>query len=95
MLTIANLNKVWRPLMAIQYLVVCIFDFIILPILLGWYSIYTKSAYQPWIPLTLQGGGLYHLAMGAVCGVTSWGKSQERIKQVSPAHDPDPDLDAK
>jgi len=33
--------------------------------------------------------------MGAVCGVTSWGKSQERIKQVSPAHDPDPDLDAK
>jgi hypothetical protein len=70
----------WRSLMAMQYLVVCIFDFIIFPILLGWYSIYTHSTYQAWVSLTLQSGGLYHIAMGAICGVTSWAKSQERIK---------------
>jgi hypothetical protein len=80
--------------MATQYLIVCLFDFILFPILLGIYSVYTHSSYQPWIPLTLQGGGLYHLAMGAIVGVTSWAKTAERIQpsRVYPKHDyPDTD----
>lgn len=32
-----------------------------------------------WNPLTLQGGGLYHLAMGAVIGITAWSRGQEKI----------------
>ena len=70
----------WRAAMAWQYLIVCVFDFILFPILLGFYSVYTKSVYIPWIPLTLQGGGLYHLAMGAVVGVTSWSKMKEKLQ---------------
>lgn len=67
--------------MAWSYLAVCIFDFILFPILLGWYSIYTKSLYIAWLPLTLQGGGLYHIAMGAIVTATSWAKTKERITQ--------------
>ncbi len=65
--------------MAWSYLVVCMFDFVLFPILLGWYSIYTKSVYIAWTPLTLQGGSMYHLAMGAIVGVTSWAKTSERL----------------
>jgi hypothetical protein len=31
------------------------------------------------MPLTLQGAGLYHIAMGAVLGVAAYGRSQEKI----------------
>ena len=65
--------------MAWQYMAVCLFDFILAPIFLGIYAFYTKTPYIAWVPLSLQGGGLYHLAMGAVVGVTSYAKSQERV----------------
>ena len=32
-----------------------------------------------WNPLTLQGAGLYHLAMGAILGVAAWSRGQEKI----------------
>jgi hypothetical protein len=32
-----------------------------------------------WVPLTLQGGALYHLAMGAVLGIAVYGRTQEKI----------------
>jgi hypothetical protein len=31
------------------------------------------------MPLTLQGAGLYHIAMGAVLGLAAYGRSQEKI----------------
>jgi hypothetical protein len=32
-----------------------------------------------WTPLTLQGGGLYHIAMGAIIGVSAYGRTQEKL----------------
>jgi len=32
-----------------------------------------------WMPITLQGAGLYHIAMGAVLGLAAYGRSQEKI----------------
>jgi len=32
-----------------------------------------------WIPLTTRGGGLFHMAMMAIIGVTAWGRTQEKI----------------
>jgi len=32
-----------------------------------------------WQPLTLQGAGLFHLAMGAVLGIAAFGRTQEKI----------------
>lgn len=72
----------WRPMMAWQYFVVCLFDFVVFPILNGAACIYT-GAYHEWHPLTLQGGGLYHLAMGGIIGVTSWQRSNEKMTAFS------------
>jgi hypothetical protein len=68
----------WRPAMAWQYLIVCVFDFMIAPIMLGIYSAYTGD-YHSWDPLTIRGGGLYHLSMGAVVGVAVWSRGQEKL----------------
>jgi hypothetical protein len=32
-----------------------------------------------WQPLTLQGAGLFHLAMGAVLGIAAFGRTQEKM----------------
>lgn len=32
-----------------------------------------------WSPLTLQGGGLFHVAFGGILGVAAWTHGQERI----------------
>jgi hypothetical protein len=31
----------------------------------------------------LQGAGLYHLAMGAILGITAWSRGQERIRSMN------------
>jgi hypothetical protein len=69
----------WRPMMAWQYFVICLFDFLIAPVFFAWFSWVTKTNMTQWTPLTLQGGGLYHLSMGAIIGISSYSKSQERI----------------
>lgn len=35
-----------------------------------------------WSPLTLQGGGLFHLSMGAIVGFHVWGRTQEKIRSA-------------
>lgn len=74
-------NK-WRPAMAVQYLVVCIFDFLFFPILSVVYQASFKLVYTPWDPITLRGGGLYHVAMGAIITATAYGRSQEKIAAI-------------
>ncbi len=68
--------------MAVQYLIVCLFDFIIAPVLSWVFAYYANVPYLPWEPLTLKGGSMYHLSMGAVVGVTSWAKTKEKIEAV-------------
>lgn len=71
----------WRPFMAWQYFFVCIFDFILGPI--GHSVMYSlgflPGVYVPWEAITLQGGGLYHISMGAIVGVTAWTRGLEYI----------------
>lgn len=68
----------WRPAMAWQYFIVCLFDFLIAPILMGFYSAYTGE-FHSWDPLTIRGGGLYHIAMGGVVGVAVWSRGKEKM----------------
>ena len=63
------------------YMVTCVMDFIVFPV--AW-NLLQASLGQPitqWNPLTLQGAGLYHMAMGAVVGVTAWQRSREKLAQ--------------
>lgn len=74
------INSKWRPLMAVSYLITCICDFVLFPIL--WSVLQAMSAGQvtsQWNPLTIQGGGLYHIALGAILGIAAYGRSQEKI----------------
>ena len=74
------INSKWRPAMAFIYMITCTTDFVIFPIL--WSVLQTVQGGQvtsQWSPLTLQGAGLYHIAMGAVLGLAAYGRSQEKI----------------
>lgn len=76
-------SRQWRPAMAYSYLVICLFDFLFAPILMGVFAYYTKTTLVMWEPLTLKGGGLYHVSMAAIVGISSFGRTQEKINGVS------------
>ena len=73
-------NKHWRPAMGWLYMTTCAFDFIIFPVLWGLLQASTKGQVTlQWQPLTLQGAGLYHMAMGTVLGVAAYGRTKEKM----------------
>ena len=78
----SNFNTKWRPAMGWLYLAVCAFDFVIFPILWNLaQATYLKNiVFTQWMPLTLQGAGFFHICMGAVLGVTAYGRTQEKIE---------------
>lgn len=77
------MNKKWRPMMGWVYMVTCTMDFIVFPVLWAILTAVTTSRPTPWEPITLQGAGLYHLAMGAILGITAWSRGKEKIAGIS------------
>ena len=74
------MNAKWRPMMGWMYMIVCTCDFVIFPVF--WSLLHTvmhTGQYTQWQPLTLQGAGLFHIAMGAVLGLAAWGRTQEKL----------------
>jgi hypothetical protein len=77
------MNSKWRPAMGWMYMIICTFDFIIFPILWSMLQAVNQGSVTiPWQPLTLQGAGLFHMAMGAIVGVTAWSRGQEKLVGV-------------
>jgi hypothetical protein len=77
-------NNKWRPAMGWMYMVVCIFDFIIFPVL--WsvlQAIFNGKVEAQYQPMTLMGAGLFHLAMGTVLGIAVYGRTKEKIEGLS------------
>jgi len=75
------INKKWRPAMGWLYMITCTFDFVIFPILWSLLQAMSKGTVtSQWQPLTLQGAGLYHIAMGAVLGIAAYGRTKEKIE---------------
>ena len=75
------INKKWRPVMGWIYMLTCTMDFVIFPILWSLLQAMSKgSVTMQWQPLTLQGAGLYHIAMGAVLGIAAYGRTKEKIE---------------
>jgi hypothetical protein len=78
------LNSKWRPMMAWTYMLICLFDFLIAPIAVGSFQLSQNLVPQlQWIPLSLQGGGLLHISMGAVIGISAYGRTQEKLNAVA------------
>jgi hypothetical protein len=78
------INKKWRPVMGWIYMLTCTMDFVVFPILWSLLQALSKgSVTMQWQPLTLQGAGLYHIAMGAVLGIAAYGRTKEKIEGKS------------
>lgn len=78
------INKKWRPMMAWLYMTCCLFDFVLFPILWSVLQAVSKgSVTTPWQPITLQGAGLFHISMGAVLGIATYGRTKEKIEGVN------------
>ena len=73
------MQKKWRPAMGWMYMVVCMMDMVIFPVAWSLLQVFTHQTITQWNPLTLQGAGLFHLAMGAVLGIAAFGRTQEKI----------------
>ena len=73
------MNAKWRPMMGWIYMLTCVTDFIIFPILWAMLQAALKQPVTAWQPITLQGAGLFHLSMGAIIGVAAFGRTQEKL----------------
>lgn len=73
------MNSKWRPMMGWMYMLVCMFDMIVFPVLWSLLQTMTHTPITQWNPLTLQGAGLFHIAMGAVLGIAAFGRTQEKM----------------
>ncbi len=94
------MNSKWRPMMGWMYMVVCTADFVVFPVLwsivqmIGGGEVRTQ-----WSPITLQGAGLFHMAMGAILGIAAYGRTQEKLNDkagatLSPSAAPAPSFSA-
>jgi hypothetical protein len=78
------INKKMRPMMGWIYMLTCTCDFVVFPVL--WSVLQAMShgsVTSQWQPLTLQGAGLYHIAMGAVLGIAAYGRTKEKVAGVA------------
>lgn len=74
------INRKWRPMLSWVYMITCIMDFIIFPILWSMLqTIYQGQVTNQWQPVTLMGAGLYHIAMGACLGIAVYGRTREKL----------------
>lgn len=67
-----------------MYMTVCIFDFILFPAAWSWYQ--GELGILPitqWQPLTLQHTGFFHITMGAVLGIYTWKRTDEKLAAVT------------
>jgi hypothetical protein len=73
------MNSKWRPMMGWMYMLICTMDMVVFPVLWSLLQAITHTAITQWNPLTLQGAGLFHIAMGAVLGIAAFGRTQEKL----------------
>jgi hypothetical protein len=78
------MKSYWRPAMGWLYMLICFVDFVAFPVIAMFMPVILKAsginmAYVAWQSLTLSNGGLIHLAFGAILGITSYTRGQEKI----------------
>jgi hypothetical protein len=75
------MQQKWRPAMGWMYMCVCICDFVIFPVLWSVLQALGNHGHveTQWSPITLNGAGLFHMAMGAVLGIAAYGRTQEKM----------------
>jgi hypothetical protein len=82
-------NTKWRPAMGWTYILICLFDFVIAPILNYVFFAKTGVDFVSWKPLTMSDGGLFHISMGAVLGVVAYTRGKEKLKRYDVYEEPE------
>jgi hypothetical protein len=81
----------WRPMMAVTYMAINICDFILFPVMFSviqfWETEAANDAFRQWQPMTLQFGGLIHMAFGAILGISAWTRGQEKVAAINAGAD--------
>ena len=73
------MRDLWRPMMGWMYMLICFLDMAVFPVLWAFWQGWNHVQITQWNPLTLQGAGLFHIAMGAVLGISAFGRTQEKL----------------
>jgi len=73
------MQKLWRPAMGWMYMLICLLDMAVFPVCWSLLQAVMHMPITQWNPLTLQGAGLFHIAMGAVLGISAFGRTQEKL----------------
>ena len=89
------MNSKWRPAMGWMYMLVCTTDFVIFPVLWSLVQVVGGGEVRTqWSPITLQGAGLFHMAMGAILGIAAYGRTQEKLNDKAGSTLPAPSAPA-
>lgn len=98
-------KKLWRPVCAYVYLMIVIFDFMIMPAVFEYNdrvepaviieqivklptpegriaALNTFTTKRSWSPLTVLGGGLFHVSFGAILGIAAYTRGQEKLEHA-------------
>lgn len=72
------MDKVWKPAFAVTYMLICLFDFIIGPVIYNVLQFLNPGQHlDMWQAVTLQGGGLFHMSAGAILGIAALNKDKK------------------
>jgi hypothetical protein len=89
------MNSKWRPAMGWMYMAVCMADFVLFPVLWSMVQVIGGGRVETqWSPITLQGAGLFHMAMGAILGIAAYGRTQEKLNDKAGVTAPAPTFGA-
>ena len=68
----------WRPAMGWLYMAICACDFVLFPLLSMFLPLITHQPFSAWRSLTLDNGGMVHLAFGAILGVSAYTRGRDK-----------------
>ena len=72
------MDKIWKPAFAVTYMLICLFDFIVGPIIYNVLQFLNPGQHlDMWQAVTLQGGGLFHMSAGAILGIAAFNKDKK------------------
>ena len=72
----------WHLYAAWLYLIIVAFDFLLAPVVHTIILAYFHYKIVQWQPITLQGGGIFHISMMAIIGISTFGKSQQLVEAI-------------
>jgi predicted PurR-regulated permease PerM len=72
----------WHLFAAWLYLIIVAFDFLLAPIGNAIILAYYHYPEVQWQSITLQGGGLFHVSMMAIIGISTYGHSQQMLESI-------------